>query len=266
MIQAARFGASRTTVLESIFHILLALKTNGAIFGGFSGSFVTSQLGCEFDLVLAFGSESEVVFFDHFENILAESISGWLVPVAGSDIADGEVNLLSRSFGCAVLPLPVGNVLYVTRIHGHANGRSKFVDGSIGMRGYQTSRHQSIVTALQILENVQNQRAETGGDRAVGDHFRFSRIPGLVGSRFVDPIVLGRLGGLLVEVGSVDRFGFGAWRIITDDVLAAVEIQGGESKVGNVVDVPFGHPLIPGVLVTTEQLAFLMNLTLMPMK
>ena len=118
LVQLTCFGASRAAVHESGGHVLLALLSGRTVHGGLCGRFVAVDLGFEDDLgLVAMLAETDCILFGHVQDVLAESVSGRLVPVADGPVADVVVDLPVGadvgSSGRIFLDLDVGKVLGV---------------------------------------------------------------------------------------------------------------------------------------------------------
>ena len=254
LIHLTGFSASGAAVHESGGHILLALLSSRAVHGGLGGSFVAEDLGFEDDLrLVAMLTETDGVFFSHVQDILAETVSRRLVPVADGPVTDVVVDLPVGadvgSSGSIFLDLDVGEILGVPGILGQAHGGVEVDESAILLFGGETSPHQMSVAALDVLENTLNNWAEFSGDGGVGDNLGLGRSPGFVASSLENDRVLAGLGGVLVLEEGRNGAGAGAGRLVADGVFAVADFQRNEAEVGDGVNVPFLEPLGPGPFV-----------------
>ena len=148
-----------------------------AVHGGLSGVIVAVDLSLEADLgLVALFSESNLILFGHVKNILAETVSGWFVPVAGSSVANGEVDLLVRtnagSSSGVLFDLDIGEVLGVPGILGQTNGGVEEDESTILLFSDHSRSHEVSVTALQVLEDTSENGAEFRSNGSGGENLR----------------------------------------------------------------------------------------------
>lgn len=265
LVQTAGFGASGASVHETGGQILLALLAGRAVHGRLGGVFVAVDLSLEADLVVvALFTEGDVILLGQVENILAESVGGGLVPVAGSRVADGVVDLpVGADVGAGrdvLLDHEIGEVLGVPSILGQTQSGVEVDESAILLFSDDAGPHELSVSTLQVLEEATENGTELGSDRLGGDNLGLGGGLGLGGSRFEDDGVLAGLGGVLVLEESGDGAGAGAGRLVTQSVLTGLDRKRNEAQVGPAVDVPLAPPLQPGEFIGEVQFALLDHL------